>query len=90
VVISPPRALQEDLTRRVNQLGNGAAAWTGSAPPQRPSIIVVSSEKAISSNFLEYLSELEAAKNLTLIVYEEVHLYLTAPASVMSFLKPGR
>ena len=78
VVIIPLRALQADVTERVAALGNGAIAWTGTAPQQDPPIIIVSAEKAIGNQFVTYLAHLEANKKLFRVVYDEVHLLLTS------------
>ena len=78
VVILPLRALQEDAVDRAARLGNGSVAWSGRAPDSFPPIVIVSTEKAISSSFLHYLSSLKAQRKLFRIVYDEVHLLLTS------------
>jgi hypothetical protein len=79
VLVLPLLSLKQDTIRRCRQLVSDCIVWSGKAPyGMCNSLVIVSIDQAVGDSFHTYLNQLNAAGQLTSIVFDECHLILTA------------
>ena len=81
VVILPLVALKQDMVRRCWDADIQFSVWSGYGDPQRFTgipLLFISAEQAVRQPFRQFLSQLDADRQLDRIVFDECHLILTA------------
>jgi superfamily II DNA helicase RecQ len=81
VVILPLVALKQDMVRRCWAADIQFSVWSGHGDSQRftgTPLLFVSAEQAVRQPFRQFLSQLDADRQLDRVVFDECHLILTA------------
>jgi superfamily II DNA helicase RecQ len=81
VVILPLVALKQDMVRRCWDADIQFSVWSGHGDSQRftgTPLLFVSAEQAVRQPFRQFLSQLDADRQLDRVVFDECHLILTA------------
>ena len=93
VLVVPFRALIRDVLERCERANISCREWDSrshSHATLRPALVVVSTERAVSDGFLEYVSYLKTQRILDRIVVDECHLCLTSASYRRSMLSLDR
>lgn len=77
ILITPLRALAENMLQRCNDICIDAYIYGGIGEPRRARIVIVVSDTAISTRFLEFIAELHIRERLDRIVFDECHKIIT-------------
>ena len=76
VVVVPLVALAKDLVRRCRKGGIDASQWAGNIQRQS-TIIVVTSNLSVTTEFAKFASALSLEGRLSRIIYDEIHFVIT-------------
>ncbi|KAJ5302427.1 hypothetical protein N7476_009226 [Penicillium atrosanguineum] len=76
VVVVPLIALRADLQDRCTTLGISCVAWESRRPPDEASIVLVTPESALSTEFTTFLNRQRMMQRLDRIVIDECHILL--------------
>jgi superfamily II DNA helicase RecQ len=87
VVILPLVALKQDMVRRCWDADIQFSVWSGYGDPQRftgTPLLFVSAEQAVRQPFRQFLSQLDADRQLDRIVFDECHLFIPSETRIAS------
>jgi superfamily II DNA helicase RecQ len=75
-VVVPLVALRQEFQERCTSLGISSTQWESHRPPDEASIVLVTPESAITSEFRTFLNRQVTLRRLDRIMIDECHLVL--------------
>jgi superfamily II DNA helicase RecQ len=76
VVVVPLTALRRDMKRRCDELGIVCAEWESRRQADAASIVLVTPESAVGTEFRTFLNRMRTMRRLDRIVVDECHIIL--------------